>query len=52
MAMFGTTQGAFQAPKEHAPIIAPEPSGATPPNGILAQPEKTKTVTPSTIKIK
>jgi hypothetical protein len=52
MAMFGTTQGTFLAPKEHAPIVAPEPSGSTPPKGVVAQPEKTKTVSPSGNKIK
>lgn len=52
MAMFGTSQGAFQPPKEHKPIIAPAPTGATPPAGVVTQPEKTKTVAPSAIKIK
>jgi len=52
MSMFGTSQGSFQTPPEHKPIVAPEPSGATPPKGVLMQPEKTQTIKPSAVKIK
>ena len=52
MSMFGTTQGSFQNPSEHSPIVAPEPSGATPPAGVVMKPEKTGTIKPSAVKIK
>lgn len=52
MSMFGTSQGSFQTPPEHKPIVAPEPSGATPAKGILAEPQKTGQIKPSANKIK
>lgn len=52
MSMFGTTQGSFQNPPEHKPIIAPEPSGAVPGKGVLMEPVKTGTISPAANKLK
>lgn len=52
MSMFGTSQGSFKPPMEHKPIVAPEPSGATPPKGVVMKPVKTGTIKPSANKIK
>lgn len=52
MSMFGTSQGSFQNPVEHKPIVSVKATGSAPGKSEMSTPVKTQTIKPSSNKLK